>query len=441
MVVWMGIEIDRTLGKHQATDLIGLPTPQRRLRALPLGLLRYGESGGLSTKSAVYLDRGGLQFPTVGDPVRLPTPDETRAAVPGIVGDDLTIPIGRATLAAGAEVHLSANRLFGRHLAVLGNTGSGKSCSIAHLLRAAASATPDISGYNAIVLDLNGEYSNVFDDLPSTVSVRRFTVHPGKSGANQFRVPYWLWNYREWLSFTEASSRAQAPQLRHCLQLLRTTDLAGLPQGVVQLVGGRRIVRRYQAGPLESAANQTALSELDNVIVACSRLEVMHAQSAEATRRLRTSLESVLGSRRGRGDYRWQFGVPGLNLEECSRLLRAFDDAIRGIGVPDTIDGSLTVGDSPVPFDAENLVELLPIISADSEAAGWVAPLVERLRISMADQRQRLISGWIDGESLENWLQTYAPDSPKNQIAVIDLSLVPSHVLPHFGCCLCSCPH
>ncbi len=43
--------------------------------------------------------------------------------------------IGVSPLAANAEVRIDPDRLFGRHLAVLGNTGSGKSCSVAGLIR------------------------------------------------------------------------------------------------------------------------------------------------------------------------------------------------------------------------------------------------------------------------------------------------------------------
>ena len=73
-------------------------------------------------------------------------------------------------LAANAEVRIDPDRLFGRHLAVLGNTGSGKSCSVAGLIRwsmdearkARGGADPNA---RFIVLDPNGEYANTFRDM------------------------------------------------------------------------------------------------------------------------------------------------------------------------------------------------------------------------------------------------------------------------------------
>ena len=226
VVVWVGIDVARTSERHRSSDQISLPAPRRRLRAVPLGQLKSASPEASSRDTAMRLERGANQFPIVGDPVRLPTPMEIAAALPRSTDTDLTIPIGRATRMENAGVRVRPDRLFGRHLAVLGSTGSGKSCSLAHLLRASALAVPEISGFNAVVLDMSGEYRHVFDGLPPTVAVRHFVVEPTDSDSSQFRVPYWLWNYREWLSFTQASSGVQAPQLRRCLEDLRSEDTA-----------------------------------------------------------------------------------------------------------------------------------------------------------------------------------------------------------------------
>ena len=67
------------------------------------------------------------------DAVLLPTQSQLRAIVES--GDNRRVRIGVSPLAANAEVKIDPDRLFGRHLAVLGNTGSGKSCSVAGLIR------------------------------------------------------------------------------------------------------------------------------------------------------------------------------------------------------------------------------------------------------------------------------------------------------------------
>lgn len=248
LVYWLGIDDERSRVDTES-DHLGLPLPRRRLRALPLGVLqRRTDPGGVA--SGLRLDRGVLLFPTVGDPVRLPTRAEAAAAVPRPAAGGLNVSLGRAPLAGDVEVTVDPNRLLGRHLAILGNTGSGKSCTVTTLLRRSANAAgEDTSSYRVILLDLNGEYTTAFDDLEADVDVLRFSVEPDEdAGEEQLRVPAWMWNFREWLSLSRASARSQAPQLRQALDLLRTTDVRGLPLGVVALVAGRQIVNRYRMG-------------------------------------------------------------------------------------------------------------------------------------------------------------------------------------------------
>jgi hypothetical protein len=130
--------------------------------------------------------------------------------------------IGTSPLAANAEVKIDPDRLFGRHLAVLGNTGSGKSCSVAGLIRwsmdearkARGGADPNA---RFIVLDPNGEYANTFRDMSK---VRVFAVEPSE-GVEQLQIPLWFWNSAEWSAFTQASAKTQRPTLIQALRSVR----------------------------------------------------------------------------------------------------------------------------------------------------------------------------------------------------------------------------
>ncbi|MHA2039849.1 MAG: helicase HerA domain-containing protein, partial [Promethearchaeota archaeon] len=129
-------------------------------------------------------------------------------------------------MAANAPVYVDPDKLFGRHVAVLGNTGSGKSCSVAGLIRwslnaAEAKKEKSINNPNArfIILDPNGEYTNSFNDVAS--KVRRFSV-AADGNAEQLKVPVWMWNSYEWSSITQASGRTQRPLLRRALRELRS---------------------------------------------------------------------------------------------------------------------------------------------------------------------------------------------------------------------------
>ena len=118
------------------------------------------------------LRRGVVSFPSVGDQVLVPTAEQI-AAIVGAGDKDRRVRIGVSPLASNAAIVVDPDKLFGRHLAVLGNTGSGKSCSVAGLIRWSldasqhAIATAGKSGKpntRFIVLDPNGEYSRAFPD-------------------------------------------------------------------------------------------------------------------------------------------------------------------------------------------------------------------------------------------------------------------------------------
>ena len=145
-------------------------------------------------------------------------------------------------IAAGVPNDEVPHKLFRRHLAVLGNTGAGKSCTVAGLIRWSLEAAQQarISGMpNArfIVLDPNGEYSRAFTDL----NPRIFQVE-AKDDAAQLKVPAWLWNGDEWAAFTGAAPGVQRPILFDAIRRFRSG--AGEPDVPATKIRGR--VRRYR---------------------------------------------------------------------------------------------------------------------------------------------------------------------------------------------------
>ncbi len=424
IVLWLGIVDSPTLARaHQDSGILGLPTAGRRLRAMALGLVRRDTTGNLA------LERGALAFPTVGDPVRLPTGAEAALAVPLLAHGG--IHVGTAPMAGDSPVVVSPNRLFGRHLAILGNTGSGKSCSLAHLLRASAKHAIENQGtFRAIILDLNGEYSQTFTDLEDRIPIRRYTIEPDINGNSAtLRVPYWLWSFREWSAFAAASGRSQAPVLRQALHILRTSAYGGVSEGVVTVVAGRRIVLQFQSERVPTKDVTAKLSDLDRIMRSCKAVNDAAGEKAlDELRALHKAISDVLKPKRG-GDakYPWAFGVSGPSVDECRTLLLAFDNALKALGVPSMI-GDVSSVDTPTPFDALDLVQLIELIAVDAGAdvASWVSPMQDRLAVAMSDSRMNGVCAYRDDETLETWIDNLIGTSSSGQIAILDMSLVPS---------------
>jgi DNA helicase HerA-like ATPase len=209
LVVWLGVERSAFPKRTGLKDfgLLDLPFPLRKMTLTPVGTLTTLTELD-DEEQEVTLRRGIAAFPSVGDPVLLPTERQLHAIVQAR-GSDRRIHIGVSPLASNARVYVDPDKLFGRHLAVLGNTGSGKSCSVAGLVRwSLASASKALSTEHRrpnarfIILDPNGEYASAFADLTPTPRVIR--VPPVAAGELPLSVPAWMWNSREWSAFAFA---------------------------------------------------------------------------------------------------------------------------------------------------------------------------------------------------------------------------------------------
>jgi hypothetical protein len=116
-VEWLTIEHSAYPKREGLQDfsLIDLPFPLRKMRLNPLGTLVSASSE--KDKVLCFKFRRGVDaFPSVGDPVFLPTVAQLHSIIES--GDNRRIQLGTSPLAGGAKVMVDPDRLFGRHLAV-----------------------------------------------------------------------------------------------------------------------------------------------------------------------------------------------------------------------------------------------------------------------------------------------------------------------------------
>ena len=132
------------------------------------------------------------------------------------------IDLGKSKNLINYTVSLDINRLFNIHTAVLGNSGSGKSNTIAHILHEVYRKGENIAyGAKTIIFDANGEYPKAFGQ-DSMLKIRPIFYKPNITEANAkyrpFKLPYYLMNLDEWLSLLMASERTQKPFWDRVLQ-------------------------------------------------------------------------------------------------------------------------------------------------------------------------------------------------------------------------------
>lgn len=135
-----------------------------------------------------------------------------------------TISLGQSKSLINYKISIDINRFFNIHSAVLGNSGSGKSNTIAHILHEVyRKENNEAYGAKTIIFDANGEYPNAFRNNASlNEGIETVFYKPNYSGQNdentRFVLPYYLMNLDEWLSFLMASERTQKPFWDRVLQ-------------------------------------------------------------------------------------------------------------------------------------------------------------------------------------------------------------------------------
>lgn len=131
------------------------------------------------------------------------------------------IGIGKSVVFEGYEVKVRVDEFFGGHAAVLGNTGSGKSCTVASVMQALFAKVEEFKARGAtfIIFDVNGEYGHAMKDLPASGIGVKHMVLDGTTGKGKLKLPHWFLNAEEWELLLRASERTQQPVLRTALGL------------------------------------------------------------------------------------------------------------------------------------------------------------------------------------------------------------------------------
>lgn len=143
-------------------------------------------------------------------------PGKTRACL---------LPIGASVIFPDYAVKVNIDKFFGFHFAVFGNTGAGKSNTIALIMQNIFSKKNySARGSKFVFIDSNGEYEQAFSKLNaanSDIKVKNFVASDDEGIENGFEIPVWALSADDWSILLHATEKTQVPILKRAIDLAK----------------------------------------------------------------------------------------------------------------------------------------------------------------------------------------------------------------------------
>lgn len=164
---------------------LNVPVPAQREGDIEIWIAELGLVGELKRGSnglPETFNRGVTTYPTLGDRVRVANKTELEIAFCG--QSERSVRVGCIRQDNSIPAMVQVDDLLGKHFAILGTTGTGKSCTTALILRSILSKNP---AAHIVLLDPHNEYSTAFPEWGEVISPRNM------------QLPFWLLTFEELL--------------------------------------------------------------------------------------------------------------------------------------------------------------------------------------------------------------------------------------------------
>jgi DNA helicase HerA-like ATPase len=151
-------------------------------------MLRVNPLGEITAKGG--FERGVAHFPTTGAELHMVTAATLEVLFSKYSAADFKV--GKLSAFDTVDVFIDPDAFFGRHAAILGQSGSGKSWTVTSFIQSTLKSMPNA---HVIILDLHGEYGTKDWDDSTRPPFPESMVRCIK--ARDLEIPYWLLTYEE----------------------------------------------------------------------------------------------------------------------------------------------------------------------------------------------------------------------------------------------------
>ena len=165
---------------------------------------------------------GVIRKPTFNSHLRLISEEEVSL----ILGDDTasTFIIGESPLYDSHPISVDINDLFSSHMAIFGNSGSGKSCGVARLLQNVFQ-NPKLLPFrsNFFIFDAYGEYHNALQNINQinpNLNFKFYTTNVNQTDGEILSIPLWLLDIDDMALLLRADKHSQLTIIERMLKLV-----------------------------------------------------------------------------------------------------------------------------------------------------------------------------------------------------------------------------
>lgn len=142
---------------------------------------------------------------------------------------------GTSNIYDGYKINVDINDFFSNHFSVLGNSGSGKSCTVASILQKLMIGSTVPSHANFFFFDAFGEYNNAFAGLHKinpAFNYKYYTTNTRSTDGDILRIPVWLLDVDDLALLLDANTPSQLPIIEKTLDLVPI--LSGSSESVIK---------------------------------------------------------------------------------------------------------------------------------------------------------------------------------------------------------------
>jgi len=290
--------------------------PKRIISTIPVGTIN----------SAGLFERGTDVLPTVNNDVYAVLPDTIDKIFKSFAQGEFSI--GKLSILPDLDAKINLDAFLSRHAAILGQTGGGKSWTVASFLQKIANLTKP----TVILFDLHGEYKDAFNDYTEYID------------ASELEFPYWLMNSEELIELmvdrTEHTAPNQIAKFKELLQKEKEENEENRSLEIPKIT-----------------IDTPIYFDFNKIIDEFKRLDVEKVPGAKGLKqgplfgaftRLIMRIDTRLNDKRYELIFRPQKYNTSASMEQLFRKLLGEE--------PDNLKKIVVIDMSPIPFDVRNSV-------------------------------------------------------------------------------------